>query len=86
MNSDEHRDFVKLAAQSAFEYEDVLSKNKTLTDQVNGSLSEMLRIVSSPEELEKHPEVKSQLNAVESKYNDIAQKIIDSNNKRRKLL
>ena len=86
LNSDEHRDFVKLAAQSAFEYEDVLSKNKTLTDQVNGSLSEMLRIVSSPEELEKHPEVKSQLNAVESKYNDIAQKIIDSNNKRRKLL
>jgi hypothetical protein len=28
LNSDEHRDFVKLATQSAIEYEDVLSKNK----------------------------------------------------------
>ena len=86
LNSDEHRDFVKLATQSAFEYEDVLSKNKELTNQINGSLSEMLRIVNSPEELDKHPEVKSHLNAVESKYNDIVQKIIDSNNERRKSL
>ena len=86
LNSDEHRDLVKLSAQAVFEYEDVLSKNKELTNQINGSLSEMLRIVNSPEELDKHPEVKSHLNAVESKYNDIVQKIIDSNNERRKLL
>lgn len=86
LNSDEHRDFVKLAAQSAFEYEDVLSKNKELTDQINGSLSEMLRIVNSPEELDTHPEIKAHLDAVESKYNDLTQKIITSNNERRKSL
>ena len=86
LNSDEHRDFVKLATQSAFEYEDVLSKNKDLTNQINGSLSEMLRIVNSPEELDKHPEIKAHLGAVESKYNDLTQKIITSNNVRRKLL
>lgn len=86
LNSDEHRDFVKLATQSAFEYEDVLSKNKELTNQIDGALSEMLRIVNSPEELDKHPEVKSHLNVVESKYNDIVQKIIKSNTKRRELL
>lgn len=86
LNSDEHRDFVKLATQSAFEYEDVLSKNKELTNQIDGALSEMLRIVNSPEELDKHPEIKSHLNAVESKYNDIVQKIIKSNTKRRELL
>lgn len=86
LNSDEHRDFVKLSTQSAFEYEDVLSKNKDLTNQINGSLSEMLRIVNSPEELDKHPEIKAHLDAVESKYNDLIQKIITSNNERRKSL
>ena len=86
LNSDEHRDFVKLATQSAIEYEDVLSKNKDLTNQIDGSLSEMLRIVNSPEELDKHPEIKAHLGAVESKYNDLTQKIITSNNVRRKLL
>lgn len=86
LNSDEHRDFVKLATQSAFEYEDVLSKNKDLTNQIDGSLSEMLRIVNSPEELDKHPEVKAHLGAAESKYNDLIQKIITSNNERRKSL
>lgn len=86
LNSDEHRDFVKLATQSAIEYEDVLSKNKELTNQIDGSLSEMLRIVNSPEELDKHPEIKTHLDAVESKYNDLIQKIITSNNERRKLL
>ena len=86
LNSDEHRDFVKLATQSAFEYEDVLSKNKDLTNQIDGSLSEMLRIVNSPEELDKYPEIKAHLDAVESKYNDLIQKIITSNNERRKSL
>lgn len=86
LNSDEHRDFVKLATQSAFEYEDVLSKNKDLTNQIDGSLSEMLRIVNSPEELDKHPKIKAHLGAVESKYNDLVQKIIKSNIKRRELL
>ena len=86
LNSDEHRDFVKLATQSAIEYEDVLSKNKELTNQIDGSLSEMLRIVNSPEELDKHPEIKTHLDAVESKYNDLIQKIITSNTNRRKLL
>lgn len=86
LNSGEHRDFVKLATQSAFEYEDVLSKNKDLTNQIDGSLSEMLRIVNSPEELDKHPEIKAHLDAVESKYNDLIQKIITSNNERRKSL
>lgn len=86
LNSDEHRDFVKLATQSAIEYEDVLSKNKQLTNQIDGSLSEMLRIVNSPEELDKHPEVKAHLHTIESKYNDLVQKIIKSNTKRRELL
>lgn len=86
LNSDEHRDFVKLATQSAIEYEDVLSKNKELTNQIDGSLSEMLRIVNSPEELDKHPEIKAHLHTIESKYNDLVQKIIKSNTNRRKLL
>lgn len=86
LNSDEHRDFVKLATQSAFEYEDVLSKNKDLANQIDGSLSEMLRIVNSPEELDKHPEIKAHLNTIESKYNDLVQKIIKSNIKRKELL
>lgn len=46
----------------------------------------MLRIVNSPEELDKHPEIKAHLGAVESKYNDLIQKIITSNNERRKSL
>jgi len=86
LNSDEHRDFVKLATQSAFEYEDVLSKNKELTNQIDGSLSEMLRIINSPEELDKHPEIKAHLNTIESKYNDLVQKVIESNTKYREFL
>jgi hypothetical protein len=46
----------------------------------------MLRIVNSPEELDKHPEVKAHLHTIESKYNDLVQKIIKSNTKRRELL
>lgn len=86
LNSDEHRDFVKLATQSAIEYDDVLSKNRELTNQIDGSLSEMLRIVNSPEELDKHPEIKTHLNIIESKYNDLVQKILKSNTKRREFL
>lgn len=86
LNSDEHRDFVKLATQSAFEYNDVLSKNKELTNQIDNSLSEMLRIVNSPEELENRPEIKTYINAIESKYNDLAQKLIEYNSQHRKSL